>query len=125
MKTYRQTSRTANEITFADPDAYFDTVKVKAAVQPKKAGSLTVYNSNSSINVQRTVTLPKPEGCTDKCAPLDQEKIALRFSLSGSTQSKAAVKAMITDFRAWLTQLEDDLVSGFLPDAISITTSDA
>lgn len=125
MKTYRQTSRNATEIRFANPDAFYDTVTVKAAVQPKKAGSVTVFNTNSAINVQRTVTLPLPAGCTDKCAPLNQEKIALRFSLSGSTQSKVAIKQMIADFRVWLLALEDDLVSGFIPEAVVITTSEA
>lgn len=72
MKTYRQTSRNATEIRFADPDAYYDTVLIKAAVQPKKAGSLNVFNATSAINVQRTVTLPLPVGCTDSCAPMNQ-----------------------------------------------------
>lgn len=56
---------------------------------------------------------------------MNQEKIALRFSLSGSTQSKVAVKQMIADFRSWLLLVEDDLVAGFIPEVLTITTSEA
>lgn len=116
MKTYRLISRNANEARFADPDAFFDTTSVKVNVQPKKAGAITVYNAKSGISMQRTATLPQPVGCTDSCAPLNQEKLALNFNLSGSTQSKTAVKQLIADFRSALIIFEDDMVAGFITD---------
>lgn len=112
--TYRKVQETANEHKFANPLAFFDTVSIRVNVQPKKAGPSTVYNAASAINMQRTLTLPGQPGCTDKCAPISTEKAALRFSLSGSTQSKEAIKALIADFRLILELYEDDLVSGFL-----------
>lgn len=121
MKTYRQASRTPNLVRYSDPLAFFNDVTMKAAVQPKKAGSVTVYNAASAINISRTVDLPKPVGCTDKCAPLNQEKLALRFSLSGSTQSKAEVLTMVADFKLLLDLYVDDLSSGYVPESISIS----
>lgn len=118
--TYRLISRSANVVRFADPDSFFNDVTIKMNVQPKKAGARTVYNAASSLNLSRTVTLPQPEGCTDKCAPLDQEKLSLRFSLSGSTQSKTEVTRMIDDFIVLLEQHKSDLVSGFLPEVSSL-----
>lgn len=124
MKTLRPTFRSANELRLADPDAFNDTVTLKVAAQPKKAGSQTVFNANSSINMQRNVTLPQPAGCTDPCA-LDQERLALRFSVSGSTKSKAAVKALIADFLTILALSEDDLVAAFLPaDSVVYSIAD-
>lgn len=115
MKTLRPTFRSANELRLADPDAFNNTVTIKVAVQPKKAGSQTVYNVNSSVNLQRNVTLPLPEQCADSCMVADQERLALRFSVSGSTKSKLAVQELILDFRAVLDKAEADLISGFLP----------
>lgn len=121
MKTYRQTLRTATEVRYADPDAFFNTATVKASVQPKKAGARTVYNVKSGINMQRTVVLPAPVGCTDLCAPNDQEKLACGITISGSTQSREAVKQLLADMRALSVQFEDDLVSGFLSDATTVS----
>lgn len=118
MKTLRQTYRGANEIRYADPDAFQDTVVQSVRTQPKKAGSRTVYNVNAAMNAQRTVTLPAvPNGST-----VDQERLAVRFSLSGSTTSKEAVKALLADFRAWMIAVEDDWTAGFISEAeLSIT----
>lgn len=121
MKTYRQTSRSAREVRFADPDAFYNTATVKVDTQPKKAGSSTVYNVKSSVNVQRTATLPAPEGCTDLCLPRDQEKLTGTISLSGSSRSKAEVKQVLQDLRALSLQFENDLTAGFLPTAENIS----
>lgn len=112
MKTLRQTYRGANEIRYADPDAFQNTVVQSVRTQPKKAGSRTVYNVNGALNAQRTVTLPT----LPNSSSTDQERLALRFSLSGSTTSKDAIKALLVDFRAWLVAVEDDMVSGFLSE---------
>lgn len=118
--SYRLQTQNANMVRYADPDAFFNTVTLKISVQPKKAGARTVYNASSAINIERTVNLPVPVNCADPCIVTDQEKLALRFSLSGSTQSKIAVGQMIDDFISVLSQKRNDLVSGFLPTDASL-----
>lgn len=94
MKTLRQTYRGANEIRYADPDAFQNTVNQSVRTQPKKAGSRTVYNVNAALNAQRTVTLP----AVPNVSTTDQERLALRFSISGSTTSKLEVKKTACGF---------------------------
>lgn len=113
MKTLRQTYRGANEIRYADPDAFQNTVNQSVRTQPKKAGSRTVYNVNAALNAQRTVTLP----AVPNVSTTDQERLALRFSISGSTTSKLEVKKLLADFRNWLVVAEDDWAAGFLSEA--------
>lgn len=123
MTTLRLSSRNANQLTFVDPDSFNNTVNVSVNVQPKKAGSRTVHNVNASFNAQSVVTLPKPPGCEDVCMPLDQERLAIRFSLSGSTSSKVEMKKLLTNVKAWITLLEDDMMSGFITDNLVLTTT--
>lgn len=122
MKTFRQASRTATEIRYADPTAIMDTVTLKSSLQPKKAGSKTVYNARNSISAQRNITLAKPPGCTDVCAPVDQEKLAGSLTFSGSTFSKQDVLDLLDDLYYWGNLFADDMASGFMPEALTITT---
>lgn len=113
MKTLRPTYRGANEIRYADPDAFQNTVNQSVRTQPKKAGSRTVYNVNGTLNAQRTATLP----AALNTSAVDQERLAIRFSVSGSTLSKQEFKKFLADFRTWMVAVEDDWVDGFLSDA--------
>lgn len=115
--TKRLVSRSTTEVQYADPDARYNTTTVRNAVQSKKAGALSVYNSKSGINIQRTVTLPQPEGCVDNCGPINQEKLAGSISLSGSTTSKADVIAVWEELKSTGDLFVNDLVAGFLPQA--------
>lgn len=118
--TYRPIQTTGNEIKFADPAAFYNTINHKVTSQPKKAGSLTVYNVNSLINMQRTSILPQPKGCADACAPINSEKLSLRVSVSGSTASKKEVRRLIADFRIALDLFEDDMTSGFVNKDVNL-----
>lgn len=121
MKTYRQTSRSATEVQYADPDKRQDTLTIRANVQPKKAGSLTVFNAKSSLGLLRIATLPAPEGCVDKCAPANQEKLSGSVNLSGSTASKAEILALWTDLKAATDLVVNDLSAGFIPQSTEFT----
>lgn len=118
--TKRLVSRSTNEVQYADPLARYNTTTVRNAVQTKKAGSLNVYNSKSGVNIQRTVTLPQPEGCVDACGPINQEKLAASFSLSGSTASKTEMVAMWNELKETGDLFISDLVAGFLPQADTV-----
>lgn len=117
--TYRPIQTLGNEVKFADPDAFYNTVFHKVSTQPKKAGSQTVYNANSVINMQRTVIVPTPSGVVDACSS-DSEKLSLRFSFSGSTASKIEARRMIADFRIALDLFEADMVSGFVDKDVNL-----
>lgn len=121
--TYRQKSRSATEVCYVDPNAFFDSVTVKVNVQPKKAGSLTVHNVTGAINMQRTADVATPNCPPESCGPANQEKLALRFSTSGSIQSKVEVQKMFADFRVLSLELEATMIAGFLPDALNIEMS--
>lgn len=121
MKTLRQTSRSANEVQYADPDQRQDTLTIRSSVQPKKAGSMTVYNAKSSLGLLRVATLAAPEGCVDNCAPVNQEKLAGSVNLSGSTASKADVIALWADLKAATDLVIADLSAGFIPQSTEFT----
>lgn len=119
MSTYRETYHGPKELQFADPENFLNTVKVVHNVQPKRAGSLSVYNAQSQINMQRNAVVP---GCepSDPCNA-NTEKLSLRFSLSGSTANHAAVAKLWTDFKVAGDLMISDLSKGFLPTDVVLT----
>lgn len=122
MKTLRQTYLGANEIRFADPDNFANTMALKLATQPKKAGSRNVFNAASQMTAVRQITLPAVPNC-DTCV-VDQERISATFRISGSTTSKEEVQLLIEDMKNWLAVATPDLIMGFLPIGKEFPLSD-
>lgn len=119
QKTLRQTYLGANEIRYADPDNFANTVRLTQTTQPKKAGSRNVYNSASRLSAVRNIKLPALPNC-DKCV-VDQERISITVNFSGSTDSKEEVLLLIADTKVWLDTIGSDLTSGFLPVGKDLT----
>lgn len=119
MSTYRETYHGPKELQFADPENFLNTLKVAHNVQPKRAGSLSVYNAQSQINMQRNAVVP---GCepSDPCNS-NTEKLSLRFSLSGSTANHAAAAKLWEDFKIAGDLMIADLTKGFLPTDVVLT----
>lgn len=117
MSTLRSIFRGPNELHYADPDSRENTLRIKLNVQPKKAGSRSVYNAQSSIIMNRSLVLPKPPECEDACGPVDKETMSMRFTVSGSTASKAEVRAAWLEFKSQIDLMIDDLTAGFIPDS--------
>ena len=104
----------SNSTTFADPTNPEHTLRFVRRMQPKKAGTVSLTNINSSIRSLNTVYLAKPEGCTD-CAPLPKEVISIRTEISGSRENMSKVAAELDLHIAHLQQARADLLNGFLP----------
>lgn len=125
-KAYRLRKESVNELAYANPAALDDTMTLKIALAPKKAGVLTVNNVKTSINANRSVDVEGNVACTpDPCKSPDQERISVTLQTSGSTKSAAAIKQAVKDVvAAWDKSFDADLAIGFLPSPDTFTSEE-
>lgn len=112
MTQMRVLSRSATDVTFADPTDPNCTIRVKRSGGVKKIGPLSVDNNVTEVISNDTVTLS--EGGTI----LGDDAISVRMRISGSARSKSRLLRLMNMTIAYVEALEDDGVfEGFEPTA--------
>lgn len=114
MRNLRKVLETGGELQFVDPLNMKNKLRVTLTRAEKQAGDIRVTNVRSEFVSTRQVIVPQDVANYESSRT---EALTVRVIISGSRESKAAVKQVVADTFAAVNVSLDDHVSGFFMES--------